>query len=102
MEFAVKLPGREQGYPRRVAGRQAVAELYRPYGATIVLDRCYDLAIHNDQVTGVVVLEYAVEDEAQRGDRCRQRARDPTRGVLSSVAAEPPRSEAEAHQQHAR
>jgi len=29
-----------------------VAELYRPYGATIVLDRCYDLAVHNDQVTG--------------------------------------------------
>jgi ketosteroid isomerase-like protein len=47
------------GYPRRVAGRQAVAELYRPYGATIVLDRCYDLAVHHDRVTGVVVLEYA-------------------------------------------
>jgi ketosteroid isomerase-like protein len=25
----------------------------------IVLDRCYDLAVHHDQVTGVVVLEYA-------------------------------------------
>ena len=36
-----------------------MAELYRPYGATIVLDRCYDLAVHHDQVTGVVVLEYA-------------------------------------------
>jgi ketosteroid isomerase-like protein len=45
--------------PRRVTGRHAVAELYRPYGATIVLDRCYDLAVHHDQVTGVVVLEYA-------------------------------------------
>ena len=27
------------GYPRRVEGRKAVAELYRPYGAMIVLDR---------------------------------------------------------------
>ena len=54
-EYITTVPG----YPRRVVGRQAVAELYRPYGATIVLDRCYDLAVHNDQVTGVVVLEYA-------------------------------------------
>jgi ketosteroid isomerase-like protein len=54
-EYIITVPG----YPRRVAGRQAVAELYRPYGATFVLDRCYDLAVHNDQVTGVVVLEYA-------------------------------------------
>ena len=55
VEYIITVPG----YPRRVAGRQAVAELYRPYGATIVLDRCYDLAVHHDQVTGVVVLEYA-------------------------------------------
>jgi hypothetical protein len=38
-EYIITVPG----YPRRVAGRQAVAELYRPYGTTIVLDRCYDL-----------------------------------------------------------
>ena len=54
-EYIITVPG----YPRRVVGRQAVAELYRPYGDTIVLDRCYDLAVHHDQVTGVVVLEYA-------------------------------------------
>src|SRR5216684_7339417 len=54
-DYVISVPG----YPRRVAGRQAVAELYRGYGATIVLDRCYDLAVHHDQVTGVVVLEYA-------------------------------------------
>ena len=40
-------------------GRQAVAELYRPYGDMIVLDRCHDLAVHHDPKTGVVVLEYA-------------------------------------------
>jgi ketosteroid isomerase-like protein len=54
-ECVISVPG----YPRRADGRHAVAELYRPYGATIVLDRCYDLAVHSDQATGVVVLEYA-------------------------------------------
>ena len=28
------------GHPRHVEGRKAVAELYRPYGTMIVLDRC--------------------------------------------------------------
>ncbi len=42
-----------------IGGRQAVAELYRPYGTTFFLDRCYDLAVHHDPTTGVVVLEYA-------------------------------------------
>jgi ketosteroid isomerase-like protein len=46
-------------YPRHVVGRAAVAELYRPYGETFVLDRCFDLAVHHDRETGVVVLEYA-------------------------------------------
>jgi len=55
IDYVITVPG----YPRRVEGRHAVAELYRPYGATIVLDRCYYLAVHHDQVTGVVVLEYA-------------------------------------------
>jgi hypothetical protein len=44
-----------------VEGRKAVAELYRPYGTMIVLDRCHDLAVHRDIKTGVVVLEYASE-----------------------------------------
>ncbi len=48
-------------YPRHVEGRQAVAELYRPYGETIGLERCHDLAVHHDPNTGVVVLEYASE-----------------------------------------
>jgi ketosteroid isomerase-like protein len=48
-------------YPRHVVGRAAVAELYRPYGELFVLDRCFDLAVHRDRETGVVVLEYASE-----------------------------------------
>jgi ketosteroid isomerase-like protein len=48
-------------YPRHVEGRAAVAEIYRPYGTTLSLDRCYDLAVHHDTKSGVVVLEYASE-----------------------------------------
>ena len=48
-------------YPRHVEGRKAGADLYRPYGTMIVLDRCDDLAVHHDTKTGVVVLEYASE-----------------------------------------
>ena len=61
-EYVITVPG----YPRRVEGRHAVAELYRPYGATFSLDRCYDLAVHHDQATGVVVLEYASQGRAIR------------------------------------
>ena len=54
-EYVITVPG----YPRRVEGRTAVAELYRPYGDALVLDRCYDLAVHHDPAQGTVVLEYA-------------------------------------------
>jgi ketosteroid isomerase-like protein len=54
-EYVITVPG----YPRRVEGRAAVAELYRPYGDALVLDRCYDLAVHHDSAQGTVVLEYA-------------------------------------------
>jgi len=56
-EYVITVPG----YPRRVVGRSAVAELYRPYGDAIVLQRCFDLAVHHDREAGVVVLEYASE-----------------------------------------
>jgi ketosteroid isomerase-like protein len=65
VEYVITVPG----YPRRVAGRQAVAELYRPYGAMIVLDRCYDLAVHNDQVTGVVAQGRVVATGAAYSNR---------------------------------
>jgi ketosteroid isomerase-like protein len=57
------------GYPRHVEGRKAIAELYRPYGTVIVLDRCHDLAVHHDTRTGVVVLEYASEGRVVRTGR---------------------------------
>jgi ketosteroid isomerase-like protein len=54
-DYIITIPG----YPRHVEGRHAVAELYRHYGDSLVLDRCHDLAVHHDARTGVVVLEYA-------------------------------------------
>ena len=59
-DYVITVPG----YPRHVIGRSAVAELYRPYGDTFVLDRCFDLAVHHDRQSGVVVLEYASEGRA--------------------------------------
>jgi ketosteroid isomerase-like protein len=55
-EFVVTVPG----YPKRIEGRDNLAELYRGYGDTIILDRCNDLAVHRDRESSVVVLEYAV------------------------------------------
>jgi uncharacterized protein len=54
-EFVVTVPG----YRRRVDGRHAVAELYRPYGTRFFVDRCYDLRAYDDPLAGVVVFEYA-------------------------------------------
>jgi ketosteroid isomerase-like protein len=39
----------------------AVAELHRPYGTMIVLDRCQASPVHHDTKTGVVVLECSSE-----------------------------------------
>jgi uncharacterized protein len=61
-EYVVSVPG----YPRRVAGREAVAELYRGYGETIVLHGSDELAVHRDRAASVVVLEYAVHGRAVR------------------------------------
>ncbi|WP_326834339.1 nuclear transport factor 2 family protein [Amycolatopsis rhabdoformis] len=55
-EFVVTVPG----FPRRVEGRAALAELYRPYGEGIVLESADDLAVYHDQEKSVVVLEYTV------------------------------------------
>ena len=57
VDYVITVPG----YPRRVVGRDAVAELYRPYGTQLTLDRCFDLAVCHDRERGVIVLEYASE-----------------------------------------
>jgi uncharacterized protein len=59
-EYIVTVPG----YPSRIVGRAALAELYRPYGTRMTLERCFDLAVYHDADKGVVVLEYASEGHA--------------------------------------
>ena len=59
-DFVISVPG----YPRRVEGRRAVAELYRGYGSTMVLQSADELAVHRDHEASVIVLEYAVHGQA--------------------------------------
>jgi ketosteroid isomerase-like protein len=56
-DFVITVPD----YPRHVAGRDNVIELYRGYGSSFFLDRCYDLRVHRSDSTSSVVLEYASE-----------------------------------------
>lgn len=60
VEYVISVPG----YPRRVQGRRAVADLYRGYGDAMVLASADELAVHRDPDTSVVVLEYAVHGRA--------------------------------------
>ncbi|MFD7288444.1 nuclear transport factor 2 family protein [Streptomyces sp. NPDC059863] len=59
-EYVVTVPD----YPRRIEGRDALAELYRPYGDTMVAESADGLAVHHDRETSVVVLEYVVHGRA--------------------------------------
>ncbi|MBK3580366.1 nuclear transport factor 2 family protein [Streptomyces sp. MBT65] len=60
VEYVVSVPG----YPRRVRGREEVADLYRGYGDVMILHSADELAVHRDPGTSVVVLEYAVHGRA--------------------------------------
>jgi len=64
-EYVITVPG----YPRRVEGRAAVADLYRPYGTNLALDRCDLTGVHRDAGTGVVVLEYESQGRAVASGR---------------------------------
>ncbi|MDQ1425418.1 MAG: hypothetical protein QOD72_2916, partial [Acidimicrobiaceae bacterium] len=59
-DYVISVPG----YPRRVEGRRAVAELYRGYGSNMVLRSADELAVHRDREASVIVLEYAVHGQA--------------------------------------
>ena len=59
-EYVISVPG----YPRRIVGREAVAELYSRYGESMVLHGSDDLAVHRDRDASVVILEYAVQGRA--------------------------------------
>jgi hypothetical protein len=56
-DFIITVPN----YPRHIVGRDNLIELYRGYGSTLFLDRCYDLRVHHSPSTSSVVLEYSAE-----------------------------------------
>jgi uncharacterized protein len=64
-EFVISVPG----YPRRVVGRRAVAELYRGYRNTMVLRSADELVVHRDHEASVLVLEYSVHGQAVQTGR---------------------------------
>lgn len=61
-DFVITVPD----YPRHVVGRDNLIELYRGYGSTFFLDRCYDLRVHRSDATSSVVLEYASKGKVVR------------------------------------
>ena len=58
-EFIITVPG----YPRRIAGRDNLIDLYRGYHKAFFLDRCFDLRTHRAD-DSTVTLEYASEGRA--------------------------------------
>jgi len=64
-DYVISVPG----YPRRVEGRRAVAELYCGYGNVMILRSADELAVHRDPEASVIVLEYAVHGQAVRTGR---------------------------------
>ncbi|GAA4490897.1 nuclear transport factor 2 family protein [Rhodococcus olei] len=55
-EYVISVPG----YPRRVEGRQNIADLYSGYGDYMSLRSADNLRVHHDRDASVVVLEYEV------------------------------------------
>ena len=58
-EFIITVPD----YPRRIAGRDNLIDLYRGYHHVFFLDRCFDLRTHRAD-DSTVTLEYASEGRA--------------------------------------
>ena len=56
VDYVVTVPG----YPKRVVGRDNLAELYRGYGDAIVQDASSDVYAYYDRDKSVMVLEYTI------------------------------------------
>jgi uncharacterized protein len=56
VEYIITVPG----YPRRIVGREALAELYADYGDSIVQSGSSDVYRYYDPDKSVVVLEYTL------------------------------------------
>ncbi|HTQ19639.1 nuclear transport factor 2 family protein [Mycobacterium sp.] len=56
VEYIITVPG----YPRRIVGREALAELYSDYGESIVQSGSSDVHRYYDPEKSVVILEYTM------------------------------------------
>ena len=56
VEYIITVPD----YPRRIVGREALAELYSDYGESIVQSGSSDVHRYHDAEQSVVVLEYTI------------------------------------------
>ena len=56
VEYIITVPD----YPRRIVGREALAELYADYGQSIVQSGSSDVHRYHDSEQSVVVLEYTI------------------------------------------
>jgi uncharacterized protein len=56
VEYIITVPD----YPRRIVGREALAELYADYGQSIVQSGSSDMHRYHDAEQSVVVLEYTI------------------------------------------
>ena len=56
VEYIITVPD----YPRRIVGREALAELYADYGQSIVQSGSSDVHRYRDSEQSVVVLEYTI------------------------------------------
>ena len=62
VEFVITVPD----YPRRIVGREALAELYADYGESIVQSGSSDVYRYYDAETSVVILEYTMHGTVVR------------------------------------
>jgi ketosteroid isomerase-like protein len=60
VEYVISVPG----YPRRVAGRQDVIELYSGYDDYMTVHTADNLRVYRDPEASVAVLEYEVHGES--------------------------------------
>ena len=56
VEYVITVPD----YPRKIVGRDALAELYRGYGDSIVQTGASDVFAYHDREKSVTVLEYTI------------------------------------------
>jgi ketosteroid isomerase-like protein len=62
VEYIITVPD----YPRRIVGREALAELYSDYGESIVQTKSSDVYRYYDPEQAVVILEYTMHGTVVR------------------------------------